>query len=107
MINNKDVVIAFWLKDEPTHSKSMYYSDNKLFSYGTCILQRANGLVIGNATKYSHTTSVHQKLAGVYGSDAMVHDVPRGTADLLSYAKQQVYELDMMIEKAGVWLGVK
>ena len=56
------------------------------WSYGTQILSvDEDGRTIGNITKYSATTSRHQKVMGVYGADICIKDIPRGTVNLVRY----------------------
>lgn len=46
---------------------SVTSTGDKLYSYGTVILQRLpNGRIVGNITKYSPTTSRHQSQTGVH-----------------------------------------
>ena len=81
-MNNKQVAEMFWLRSEkPAKSKSLFYETHngyKLFSYGTVILQRFGKHVIGDGTKYSHTTSTHQAIAGTWRADLVLYDVPIG-----------------------------
>ena len=66
-----------------SRNKSMKSTGDKLYSYWTVIKQRLpDGRTVGNVTKYSSTTSNHQRLAGVNSADIIVRDVPRGTDDL-------------------------
>ena len=86
-MTNNQVADRFWEQHpKDGHSRSMFYEDGKLFSYGTCILQRVNGYVIGNGTRYSQTTSGHQSSASIYKADLVLHEVSRGVTDLKSYA---------------------
>jgi hypothetical protein len=63
---------AFWNK-KAAKGSSVHSSGNKLFSYGTVILQRlSNGRTIGNVTKYSVTTSKHQSQVGVRRASRLV-----------------------------------
>lgn len=51
-----------------------------VYSYETCIIDKLpDGRTIGNVTKYSRTTSKHQKQVGVHSCDIRVDNVPRGT----------------------------
>lgn len=71
-------------------ANSVHSSGDKLFSYGTVLLQRlSNGKVIGNMTKYSPTTSKHQSQVSVYRADYKVTGVPRGVSDLRPYLKRK------------------
>lgn len=85
--NTSGVGDAFWNK-KAAQGPSVHSSGNKLFSYGTVILQRlSNGRTIGNITKYSTTTSKHQSQVGVRRATYFVKDVPRGTTDLRKFKK--------------------
>jgi len=82
MASNKVAYDAFW-KGKPGRGSSTSSTGDKLFSYGTVILQRQpDGKVIGNITKYSNTTSRHQSQSGVHMADIIVVNVRRGTNDL-------------------------
>lgn len=49
------------------------------YSYDTCIRTATrHGTTIGNATKYSRTTSKHQSKVGVTKCDIVLDDCPRG-----------------------------
>ncbi len=82
MLTNREVCVRFWQSKEG-HNRSISSTGDKLFSYSTCILQRRDGKVVGNVTKYSRTTSKHQSLARVRSVDYVVGGVRRGTKDLL------------------------
>lgn len=80
---------AFW-SGRAAVGSSVHSSGDKLFSYGTVILQRlANGRTIGNATKYSTTTSKHQSQVNVRMATYTVTGVPRGVTDLRPYLKKK------------------
>uniref|UniRef100_A0A6H1ZFN5 DUF8033 domain-containing protein n=1 Tax=viral metagenome TaxID=1070528 RepID=A0A6H1ZFN5_9ZZZZ len=67
---------------------AMWSNGEKLYSYGTVILQRLDdGSVVGNITKYSMTTSKHQSQARVRGYVAhkLLTNIPMGTTDLMPY----------------------
>jgi hypothetical protein len=88
-MNTSDVGRAFWSGRAATGS-SVSSSGDKLFSYGTVILQRlSNGQTIGNVTKYSTTTSKHQSQTGVRMATRTVSGVPRGATDLRPYLKRK------------------
>jgi len=100
-MTNYQVVQAFWTNsDKPCHSRSLSYKDGKLLSYDTCILQRVNGMVFGNYTQYSSTTSRHQSQARIYDADKILYGVPVGTSSLLFFAEIERDRLDDMIKKA-------
>lgn len=62
---------------------NFYEHGNRAYSYGTCIKDvLPDGRTIGNVTKYSATTSKHQKAAEVSKCDILVDNVPKGAADL-------------------------
>ena len=83
-----NVGMAFW-----THKKakgsSVESTGDKLYSYGTVIAQHLpDGKTIGNASKYSVTTSRHQSQCNVRAANYTVTGVPRGTTDLKPYLKK-------------------
>ena len=97
-MNNSQVAQAFWdNKPKPCKSKSLFYEDGKLFSYGTIILQRIGENIIGNGTKYSQTTSCHQTTASIYKANIVLYEVPRGCHDLLEPAQELYYELEYIL----------
>lgn len=60
--------------------------DGKHYSYGTCIVDKtADGRRIGNVTRYSVTTSNHQRVAGVADCAVFVTGVPLGTTNLAAF----------------------
>jgi hypothetical protein len=76
---------AFW-QGMKAKGSSVTSEGDKLYSYGTVILQRlADGRVVGNKTKYSTTTSKHQSQVGVGRADVFADDVPMDTDDLSSF----------------------
>lgn len=75
-------------KGKAGKGSALWSAGDKLFSYGTGILQSIpDGRLIGNITKYSRTTSRHQSQAGVRSACFLVDNVPRGTTDLVPYLK--------------------
>lgn len=85
MASNQTVYAAFW-KGELGEGSNTHSTGDKLFSYSTVILQRlSDGSVIGNVTKYSSTTSLHQARAGVNIAEMLITGVPRGANDLIPY----------------------
>ena len=89
MTDTRSVGEAFW-KGKAAKGSSVHSSGDKLFSYGTVILQRlGNGRTIGNITKYSTTTSKHQSQTSVRRATKTVSGVPRGTTDLRPYANKK------------------
>jgi hypothetical protein len=62
---------------------SYHQIGNRHFSYDTCIRELLpDGRSIGNVTKYSATTSKHQRQACVQSCDVKIDNVPTGTSDL-------------------------
>ncbi len=61
------------------------------YSYHTMIRQQVSGssVTIGNVTKYTTTTSRHQKLACVHSCDILLDDVPLNCADLFQLAYER------------------
>lgn len=61
------------------------------FSYHTMIRQQVSGssVTIGNVTRYSNTTSRHQKLACVHSCDILLDDVPKNCSDLFQLAHER------------------
>jgi len=97
-MNNNQVAQRFWdNSSKPAHTRSLFYEDGKLFSYSTCVLQRYGKHIIGNGTKYSQTTSCHQTTASVWRSDIILYDVPRGTTDLVAFARDYLNKLDYIL----------
>jgi len=85
MVSTAKVGEAFWRGDKARGS-SVHSEGDKLFSYATIILQRLrNGVVIGNATKYSITTSKHQSQCRVNDAGEILTGIPIGTQDLRQY----------------------
>lgn len=59
---------------------------NRAWSYETAILDvLPDGRTIGNLTKYSVTTSKHQRQAEVHTAEVKVSDVPQGTTNLSAW----------------------
>lgn len=89
MASTPDVGRAFW-SGRAASANRVHSSGDKLFSYGTVLLQRlSNGQTIGNVTKYSATTSKHQSQVGASMATKKVSGVPRGTTDLRPYLKRK------------------
>ena len=61
-------------------------SGRQVFSYQTVILERHNGLTIGNVTLYGIATARHQVRAGSMVADVRLDNVPKGATDLLTIA---------------------
>jgi len=81
-MNTYQVGERFW-SGKAGKGSSVTSTGDKLFSYGTVILQRlSSGLVVGNTTKYSTTTSRHQSICRVHNANILVSDIPRGTVDI-------------------------
>lgn len=89
-MRNEDVVKAF-LHKMPLHTINLHSTGNKLFSYDTCIAEWTdNDILIGNATKYSSTTSKHMYYIKSYVDEWTTKDVPRGTMSLINYVNKLV-----------------
>lgn len=87
MASNYTAYDAFW-KGKKCTGSSTHSTGDKLFSYGTVILQRLpDGKTIGNITKYSNTTSKHQSQGRVHSADMLVDAVRRGVIDLIHYTQ--------------------
>ena len=70
-----------------SHNPAYAVYPNRIYSYHTCIRQRLpNGLTIGNVTRYSRLTSIHQAQAKCRQCDIILDYVPRDTDDLLHIA---------------------
>ena len=80
----EEVAEAF-LKYEKASTNNIYSTGNKLFSYSTCIAQHSEGRIIGNATKYSSTTSKHLSYVKRNVTKWTTKNVPVETSDLLNY----------------------
>lgn len=80
-------VVRAWQAGESFKAGSVRTDGRRVFSYGTCILEReADGRVIRNVTTYSTTTTRHQNAAGYAAVYALiVDDVPRGADTLGQY----------------------
>jgi len=83
-VRNKEVV-ALFLKGRAGHSLNVHSNGEKLWSYNTVIAQRIDGVVVGNATKYSSTTSHQMSPLKPYVEQWTTKRVPRGTQDLTDY----------------------
>ena len=57
-LTNNEVVRAFlYLQDAESHTGALTSAYGRLYSYGTCIAEWADGFLYINRTKYSITTS--------------------------------------------------
>lgn len=85
--------------------KSNYKSDARFaWSYQTVIRQTlANGMTIGNTTKYSRTTSRHQTKERIHSCNILIDRVPIGTSDLAYHALKRglLHSLEFEVEKAA------
>lgn len=69
---------------------SLHTIGNTDFSYDTAI--RAvlpDGRTIGNNTRYSRTTTCHQRMREVENCDIVLDNVPQGTTDLAGIARER------------------
>lgn len=84
MLKNKEVAHNFLWGIESSNT-NLHGIGNKLFSYNTVIAQWEDGILIGNNTKYSVSTSKHSSYIkhriDVYTSKR----VPIGCKDLIEY----------------------
>lgn len=83
--NTREVFIA-WLNHRTHKSNGSIWTDGeKIFSYKTILVQKIDGEVYLNRTKYSPTTSNHQNGLAVLLTKINpieIVDIPRGTNDL-------------------------
>jgi len=81
-LSNRAVCDACWL-GERAENRNMKSDGIRLWSYWNVILQRtADGVTIGNATKYSQTTSCHQSVARVMDAEVVLTGLPIGVSNL-------------------------
>ena len=83
-MRNKEVAEAFLL-NRTAAANTLWCVKGSLFSYTTCIAQLDDRGIIGNATKYSTTTSRHLGYIRDKVTIWTTKPVPRGAADLLEY----------------------
>lgn len=83
-MKNSEVAKAF-LEGKCASSNNMYSSSDKLFSYSTCIAQHFEQEIIGNATKYSPTSSKHLSYIKCNVTLWTKKQVPRGASSLVEY----------------------
>lgn len=83
-MRNKDVVSRF-IDMYPARTLNLSSDGEKLFSYYTCIAQFHEGKLIGNATKYSKSTSTHFNMVFPYVTVVTTKPVPRGATSLVEY----------------------
>ena len=86
-MRNEDVAKAF-LNRRTASVNNLSSSGDKLFSYNTCIAQWVGSTLIGNATKYSTTTSRHLGYIKQCIKCWTSKIVPMGTQDLTNYMKE-------------------
>jgi hypothetical protein len=88
---------AFW-EGKALKGSSVHSTGDKLFSYGTVILQRLpDGHVIA---KYSVTTSKHQNQVNINDAYVTIGEIPQGTSDLFDYLKNfNILEWEKIQEK--------
>lgn len=85
-MKNRDVAASFLRRENRVvHTGSLTSARDKLFSYDTCIGQFAGSKLIGNATKYSTTSSRHLNYIRSYVDRWTTKPVPRGAHDLILY----------------------
>lgn len=68
------------------HLRSLTIIGDRAWSYNTCIMDYLpDGRSLGNATKYSATSTQHQNAVDVTACDVVVGNVPKGTTDLTKW----------------------
>lgn len=85
-MTNKNVVEQFLNKQE-AYTNNLHSTGIKLYSYSTVIAQWHNDVLLGNATKYSITTSKHMSYLKQYVDNWTSSYVPRGSNDLTTYTE--------------------
>lgn len=83
-MKNKDVTRLFMCGQE-ANTLHLHSTGDKLFSYHTCIAQHCGEDIIGNATKYSSTTSHHLRYIRGYITIWTTKQVPYNTQSLIPY----------------------
>lgn len=83
-MRNKDVVEQF-LNRCKAYTLNLRSDGVRLMSYATCIAQFHNGLLIGNETKYSQTTSKHFNMVYPHVDILTTKLVPKGATSLVEY----------------------
>lgn len=84
-MTNQETAEAF-LKGLSGSSDNMHSTGGKLFSYSTCIAEfNSYGDLIGNATKYSSTSSKHLSYIRKHIDIWTTKNVPINTKSLLNY----------------------
>lgn len=88
-MNNREVVTAFLnhLTGEAPNLKS---ENGKLYSYNTVMAQWIDGVLVGNITKYSSTTSKHYYYVRP-NVRLIVRNVPINTQDLKPYIDEEAW----------------
>ena len=86
MLKNSDVATAFLRKEKKmVHSANLISTGNTLISYNTVIAQWQGSDLIGNATKYSTTSSRHMYYVRKHVDIWTTKPVPMGTQNLMHY----------------------
>lgn len=83
-MRNKDVIEAF-LRHEKGSTKNLRSTGIRLLSYNTCIAEHYGDEIIGNATKYSTTSSAHLFHVRPYVNKWTTRNVPINTWTLYNY----------------------
>lgn len=83
-MTNAEVAIRF-LHKEAGNSTTMKSDGEKLYSYNTCIAQYHNDKIVGNATKYSSTSSRHLSYVRNHVDVWTTEYVPINTHNLLNF----------------------
>ena len=83
-MKNKDVVEAF-LRHRKASTKNLCSTGIRLLSYNTCIAEHYEDEIIGNATKYSTTSSIHLFHIKPYVDRWTTRNVPINSWTLYNY----------------------
>ena len=90
MISNKTLIAGFLsgtMNGKRNGSMSVSDDGRRLFSYATCIAERADNCIVINETKYSMTTSKQQGILNrmASGNIYYVNNIDRGDDHLVIY----------------------
>lgn len=88
-MNNREVVTAF-LNHLTGEAHNLKSENGKLYSYNTVIAQWIDGVLVGNITKYSSTTSKHYYYVRP-NVRLIVRNVPINTQDLKPYIDEEAW----------------
>ena len=90
MLSNKNLIAGFLsgtMNGRKNGSMSVSDDGRRLFSYATCIAERADNCIVINETRYSVTTSKQQGILRrmVSGNIYYVNNIERGDDHLVIY----------------------